>query len=351
LIEKVTVEMNRKLLAEFTIEDIATALSQMAPMKAPSPDGFSARFYQSNWATIHAEVSSAVLHFLNSGEMDEKINATFIALIPKVQQPESVTEFRPISLCNVIYKLISKVLANRLKVVLPDIISCTQSAFIPGRLIYDNIIAAFETMHTMQARMWGKVGYMGVKLDMSKAYDRVEWPFLEATILKMGFDERWVKLVMACVVSVRYSIIINGKPVGDIHPSMGIRQGDPISPYLFLLCAETFISLITKAKLRGVISGVPTSPKGPKISHLLFADDNILFCKANSVEWRRLMKILGIYEKASGQKLNFHKTSVFFSRNTSTDRRQEILRATNLCGQISALSFPVYNGESDVQNE
>jgi len=273
-------------------------------MKAPRPDGFFACFYQANWGTINTEVCHAVLHFLNTGELDNQLNKTYIALIPKVLKPECVTEFRPISLCNVMYKLISKVLANRLKLVLPAIISCPQSAFIPGRLISDNIIVAFETMHAMQTRMWSTVGYMGVKLDMSKAYDRVEWTFLEALMLRMGFDVRWVYLIMQCVTSVQYSVIINGSLVGEIRPSRGIRQGDPISPYLFIICVEALSALIMRAERSGAISGVPSSPSGPKISHLFFADDSILFCKSNAVEWKRLMKILGIYENASGQKLN-----------------------------------------------
>jgi hypothetical protein len=196
--------------------------------------------------------------------MDALINTTHIALIPKMQNP-------------VIYKLISKVLANQLKVLLPTIISCTQSAFILGRLITDNIIAAFETIHTMQTRMWSKVGYMGVKLDMTKAYDRVEWRFLEAVMIKMGFADRWVNLVMKCVTTVLYSVVVNGSPVGNIKPSRGIRQGDPISPYLFLICDEGLSALINRAEQASIISGVPTSPKGPEISHLFFADDSILF--------------------------------------------------------------------------
>jgi hypothetical protein len=108
------------------------------------------------------------------GVMDSKLNNTHIALIPKLQSPVCVIEFRPISLCNVIYKLIYKVLANQLKVVLPEIISCTQSAFIPGGLISNNILVAYETMHSMHIKMWSKVGYIGIKLDMSKAYDWVE---------------------------------------------------------------------------------------------------------------------------------------------------------------------------------
>jgi hypothetical protein len=171
---RVTTQMNNRLLEEFTIEEISQALQQMAPLKAPGPDGFPACFYQQNWATVHVEVNSTVLHFLNTGELNPDINATNIALVPKVLSPTRVIDFRPISLCNVLYKLISKILANRLKFVLPYIISSTQSAFIPGRLITDNILAAYETLHSMQTMMFSRMGYIGLKLDMSKAYDRVE---------------------------------------------------------------------------------------------------------------------------------------------------------------------------------
>lgn len=170
--KKVTPEMNFNLLREFTKEVVAMALQQMSPLKAPGPDGFSASFYQQNWETIGDEVSSVVLDALNFGFINKEINSTYIALIPKVQNPIHVTEFRPISLYNVMYKLISKTLANRLKIILPQIISQNQSAFIPGRLITNNILVAYETLHTMHARMWGKEGYMAI--DMSKAYDRVE---------------------------------------------------------------------------------------------------------------------------------------------------------------------------------
>ena len=119
--------------------------------------------------------------------MDEYINSTNIALIPKKKTPVNVTEFRPISLCNVVYKIISKVLVNRLKVVIPSIISPNQSAFLSGRFITDNILVAYETMHSMHTKMWSRVGYMGIKLDMRKAYDRVEWGFLEVVMIKLGF--------------------------------------------------------------------------------------------------------------------------------------------------------------------
>jgi ribosome-associated protein YbcJ (S4-like RNA binding protein) len=262
-------------------------------------------------------------------------------MFQKKTSPVSVTDFRPISLCNVIFKLISKILANRLKVVLLDIISSTQSAFIPGRLITNNVLVAYETMHSMHTRMLSKVGYMGIKLDMSKAYDRVEWEFLEVAMNWLGFADRWIHLVMTCVRSVSYLVVVNGNPVCNIQPSRGIHQGDPISPYLFLLCAEALSSLLSQEEHKGVITGIPTSPKGLCLSHLFFANDSMLFYKSNLVEWCRLLRILGIYEAGSGQKHNMQKTSIFFSCNTSQDRRQEILR---LSGVIEAHKFDTYLG-------
>jgi hypothetical protein len=172
--QRVTNDMNTQLLKEFTANEISVALAQMQPLKSPGPDGFTACFYQKFWPTVGREVCQAVLGFLNTGILDGAINSTYIALIPKKKSPTKVTEYRPISLCNVLYKLISKVLANRLKKILPSIISKNQSAFVPGRLITDNILVAFEALHTMQSRMKRKNGYMALKLDMSKAYDRVE---------------------------------------------------------------------------------------------------------------------------------------------------------------------------------
>jgi hypothetical protein len=292
---------------------------------------------------VGSEVCKVALHFLNGAKMNENINKTHIALIPKKTAPSCVSDFRPISLCNVSYKIIAKVLANRLKVILPYVISANQSAFVPGRLITDNIVAAYETLHSMHYRMWSKVGYMGIKLDMSKAYDRVEWSFLEAVMRKMDFSEAWINLTMGCVSSVSYAILVNGQPSDIIKPSRGIRQGDPLSPFLFLLCAEALSALLSRAVERGVLTGVPTSKKGPRLSHLFFADDSLIFCKANSVEWRRLTKLLDKYEAASGQKLNKDKTSIFFSRNTSPEKQKEIAL---LSGLQATQSYDKYLGLS-----
>ena len=152
-----------------------------------------------------------------------KINHTNVVLIPKVKDLGKMSDFRPISLCNVIYKIISKVLANRLKPVLPRIISPTQSAFVLGRLITNNVLVAYDMLHTMHARKKGKKGSMALKLDISKAYDLVKWQFLQGIMEKMGFPTQWIKRVMSCVTTASFSILVNGKPYGMVHPSRGIR--------------------------------------------------------------------------------------------------------------------------------
>jgi hypothetical protein len=184
---RISEDMNESLMWPFTAEEVRTTLFQMAPLKAPGPDGFNAGFFQKHWDIVGPEICKATLYSLNNATLDSHLNSTYIALIPKLNNPTCVTEFRPISLCNVLYKIISKILANRLKVILPHIVSPYQSAFIPGRLITDNILAAYETLHTMHTRMKGKKSYMAVKIDMSKAYDRVEWGFLETVMGRIGF--------------------------------------------------------------------------------------------------------------------------------------------------------------------
>lgn len=155
--------------------------------------------------------------------MPEGVNDTAIVLIPKKQQPESLKDYRPISLCNVIYKILSKCLANRLRPLMQDIVSENQSAFVPGRLITDNALIAFECLHTMQNMGATKNGLCAYKLDLAKAYDRVDWDYLKRVMEKMGFHEKWVSWIMACVTTVRYRVKFNGDLLPSFTPSRGLR--------------------------------------------------------------------------------------------------------------------------------
>ncbi|KAM5582252.1 hypothetical protein ABKV19_002583, partial [Rosa sericea] len=284
-------DINALLTCDVTENEIFKALKQMHPAKAPGPDGFAPCFYQHFWPLVGGDVTRAVRCFLESDDMMKQVNGTNVTLIPKVKDLESISQLRPISLCNVLYKLGSKVLANRIKPILNGIISPFQSAFVPGRLISDNSLTAFEIAHFLKNRRRGHVGFGALKLDMSKAYDRVEWNFLKAVLLQLGFSPIWVTWVMRCITTVSYSFVINGTPRGRIVPSRGLRQG------------------------------------APPISHLFFADDSFIFFKAEMEECLVLKNIFKQYEEASGQCINYQKSSVAFSKNV--DRAtQDVLAAS-----------------------
>jgi hypothetical protein len=215
----ITDDMNNNLCAPFSEKEISDALFQIGPLKAPGPDGFPARFLQRNWYLFKADVILAVQKFFSDGIMPEGVNDTTIVLIPKKDDPAELKDFRPISPCNVIFKVVSKCLVNRLRPLLQDIIAPMQSAFIPGRLITDNALIAFECIHAIQTGPDARRKFCVYKLDMAKAYDRVDWRFLEGVLAKLGFHRQWVQWVMACVTTVRYSIRFNGNMLDSFSPS------------------------------------------------------------------------------------------------------------------------------------
>ena len=182
-------------------------------------------------------------------------------------------DFRPISLCNVVYKIVSKCLVNHLRPHLTELISENQSAFI-RRLISDNSITAFECIHHIQTlkRISPLCAY---KLDLSKAYDRVDWDFLEGALIKWGFAPEWIYLVMACVKLVKYSVKFNGKLLDSFIPTRGLRQGDPLSPFLFLFVVDALSVLVHKYVAEEGLREVTICRRAPTITHLLFADDSL----------------------------------------------------------------------------
>ena len=155
--------------------------------------------------------------------MDPRLNQTNIFLIPKTERPTEMTEFRPISLCNVCYKVISKLMSKRLKKYLPKIISETQLAFVARRLITDNILVAHEVFHALRKNLGCRSKFVAIKTDMSKAFDRIKWSFLKAILLQLGFFTQWVSWIKLCISSVSYQVLLNDEPKGNITPSRGIR--------------------------------------------------------------------------------------------------------------------------------
>jgi hypothetical protein len=334
LIEKVTprvsTAMNEELLKPYTAEEVKKALFSIGDMKAPGSDGLHAIFFKKCWHIFGDSLTAEVLQAINSKQIPEGWNDTVIVLIPKVENPEYITQYRPINLCNVLYKVISKVIAARLKVILDEIIAQVQSAFVPGRLITDNILLAYECLHKIKNKKVGKEGLCAVKLDMHKAYDRVEWVFLERMMIRLGFDMEFVNILMACVRSVKYKIRFNDQETEDFLPSRGLRQGDPLSPYLFLICAEGLSSALAHREEVGGIDGVRVCRNAPSVSHLLFADDSLILMKANLTNAASLNQVLEQYCASSGQMVSEAKCSIFFSPNVDVQVKAEICEELNI---------------------
>ncbi|KAL0458617.1 UNVERIFIED_CONTAM: putative mitochondrial protein, partial [Sesamum latifolium] len=321
---RVLEEVNQHLIRPYTSDEVTLALSQMSPLKSPGPDGLPPLFFQKYWNIVGIDVIKCVLEFLNSHTFLPRLNHTYIVLIPKCATPESVSQFRPISLCNVIYKLASKAISNRLKACLDSIISPSQSAFIQGRLITDNVLISCEIHHFLKNTRKGKVGNAALKLDMSKAYDRIEWRFLERVLGKLGFHQSFISLIMLCVASVSFSFILNSRAFGHIQPHRGLRQEDPLSPYLFICCVEALGCLIQNAEDKNRFKGIAVARNAPRISHLLLDDDSLIFGEATKESFQCIRDILRKYEKASGQFINLQKSSVVFSRNTEVHIQEEL---------------------------
>lgn len=184
---------------------------------------------------------------------------------------------------------------------------------------------------------------MALKLDISKAFDKVEWKFIDQIMRRMGFCDTWCQWIYKCLSTVSYSILINGEPTDIIKPQPGIRQGDPISPYLYILCTEGLSQLIKGAINQHKLHGYKASRGGPAISHLFFADDSLLFCRATVEECRSLKEILNLYQKASGQEVNYEKSAIAFSKGiSSTDQQQlkDVMRISKIGGFGRYLGLP-----------
>ncbi|XP_048605541.1 uncharacterized protein LOC106393034 [Brassica napus] len=317
--QRVTPGMNELLDREVTNEEVREAVFSIKPSSAPGPDGMTGLFFQKYWGTIGEQVTK------------------------EIEDPVIMADLRPISLCSVLYKIISKIIVSRMKPLMEDIVSPTQSAFVEERLISDNILIAHEIIHALRTNERVSKDFMAIKSDMSKAYDRVEWNYLRALLKALGFEDAWSEKILFCVSTVKYSTLINDQPFGCIQPERGIRQGDPLSPFLFVMCTEGLIHLLEKAVQEGKIQGIQFTLEGPMIHHMLFADDSLLICRASAEQATELVKILKIYERATGQKLNLEKSAITFGSKVTETVKASIQTITEIAkegGTGSYLGLP-----------
>ncbi|XP_077246062.1 uncharacterized protein LOC143885910 [Tasmannia lanceolata] len=285
--------------------------------KAPGPDGFNGQFFQSFWYLISKDTTKAISHFFRSGKLLPKVNATNVTLIPKTSDASSPEMFRPISLCNFLYKLITKILANKLRLIMHKIISPNQSAFIKGRNIQDNILLAHDLVHNFHLK--SNVAGLCIKLDLKKAFDMIRRESLLLFLKKIGCNDIWCNWIHECIDTPSFSILINGSPVGYFTSRNGIRQGDPISPLLFCICMEMFSCIVENA-IHSKSFSSPFCRGDLIVSHLLFADDMLVFSKASPASAQGIRNCIHQFNDCSGLEVNISKSKNFYSESAKSLR-------------------------------
>ncbi|KAG7578379.1 Reverse transcriptase domain [Arabidopsis thaliana x Arabidopsis arenosa] len=305
--------------ADFSLKEIKDAFFSLPRNKTSGPDGYSAEFFVSCWSVVGHEVSSAILEFFRSGSLLKQWNATSLVLIPKIQNAAKVSDFRPISCLNTLYKVVSKLLANRLKSVLSDVISHSQSAFMPGRSLSENVLLASEIVQGYNRKNISQRAML--KVDLRKAFDSVRWDFVLATLKGLKIPETYIGWIKECVCTPSFSVSINGKSEGFFKSKRGLRQGDPLSPYLFVLAMEVFSKLIQSRFASGYIAYHPKT-ENLEISHLMFADDVMIFFDGSGSSLHGIYETLDDFAGWSGLRLNREKTLLFHAGLSSHEDRE-----------------------------
>eukprot|EP00253_Pinus_taeda_P019258 PITA_19258 len=274
-------EDNVNLYRPVTEEEVSGVLKEIQNGKAPGPDGFNFDVFKACWNIVKQDILQA-------------------------QTPD---RFRPIALCNVVYKIISKVVANRLKPLLPALVLGEKLGYVEGRQILNNIIQAHEVVHSLTSK---KKAGMIMQLDIAKAYDKLNWNYIRKVLIAFGFDHNWVRWILALITSSSFSILINGSPSENLTLSIGLRHGDPFSPFLLILMMEGLSRAIKDAKDAGKVRGIQLSDNGQALTHQQFVNDTMLQGIPTVKEALTYKQILKDFTKASGLEFNLSKSKIFF---------------------------------------
>jgi hypothetical protein len=296
---------------EVTAEEIRTTMFSMKANKAPGPDGFTSDFFKASWSIVGSEVVDAIKNFFDTGKLLKEVNATILTLVPKKINPASMGDFRPIACCNVIYKCITKILSNRILPILGDLVGTNQSAFIPNRSISENVLLAQELVKNYHKKD-GKPRCT-LKIDLMKAYDSINWEFILHCLHCFGLPLRFIGWIKECITSPRFSLSLNGTLVGYFEGKKGLRQGDPLSPYLFVIAMELFSRIMADRTGGNSRFHFHHRCSQLKLTHLCFADDLLIFAEANLDSITVIKEALSEFEDLSGLKSNPSKSSCFCS--------------------------------------
>eukprot|EP00253_Pinus_taeda_P009631 PITA_09631 len=318
----VTEDQNKALMRAVNLEELEEVVKSMKKGTAPGPDGFTVDFYQAGWHFLGKEI----LDLVEESRINQKVwlalNSTFFSLIPKGDNLEEANGFRPIALCNVIYKMITSLIAKRLKPLLDNLISAEQTGFVEGRQILDGLVVTQEVIHSLKVK---KQKGMMIKLDLSKAYDRLNWKYLETVLDRFGFHQRWIAWIHNLISSPHFSVLVNGSPSKTFNASRGIRQGDPLSPFLFILAAEGLGHFIKQEQTANRIKGLQIWGNNLPLTHQQFVDDIMLFGEPTVREVRQLRRILDLFAEASGLEINKDKSCIFIF-NTMDQVKSHLIR-------------------------
>ncbi|GJS07787.1 RNA-directed DNA polymerase, eukaryota [Tanacetum coccineum] len=287
-------------------EEVKRAVWDCGVDKSPGPDGFSFSFYRHFWPVIEKDVFEAVDYFFMYGEIPNGCNSNFIALIPKILDANMVKDFRPISLIGSLYKIIAKILANRLVGVLGDLVNEVQSAFVADRQILDGPFILDEVLQWCRRK---KKHALIFKVDFEKAFDSVRWDFVDDVLNKFGFGERWRTWIQSCLRSSRGSILVNGSPTEEFQFFRGLKQGDPLSPFLFILIMESLHISFQRVVDAGLFTGIKINSM-VNLSHLFYADDAIFLGQWSELNIDSLVRVLDCFFRASGLRINMCKSKI-----------------------------------------
>jgi len=306
LFKHLSYEDGRGLIKPFFEAEVKAAVWDCDSFKSPGSDRVNFGFIKDFWEDIKGDVMCFISDFHLNGKLTRGINFTFIALIPKVDSPRRLNDFRPIALVGCLYKILSKVLANRLRMIIGKVVSDSHTTFVKGRQILDGILIANEVVD--EAKKSNKE-VMLFKVDFEKAYDSVDWRYLNMVMNKMVFPLLWRKWIKECVSTASASILVNGSPTDEFYLQRGLRQGDLLSPFLFLLAEEGLNVMMHTTVENNLFNGygVGTS-NSVVVSHLQFADDTLLLGEKSWANVRALRAVLTLFADMSGLKVNFHKS-------------------------------------------
>ncbi|WRX10499.1 Reverse transcriptase domain - like 10 [Theobroma cacao] len=303
-LNSISPEQKLQLEAPFTEDEIWNAVQQCDGNKAPGPDGFNMDIFKKQWSIFKTDIISFMAEFFRTGKLNPKFNALFITLVPKVSSPSSIAQYRPISLVGSAYKILAKVLAVKLKSVINSVVGNNQFAFVKGRQILDCSLIANELVYSINKSK--KAGFL-FKADFEKAFDSVDWNYLDFIMKIMGFGAKWRKWIHQCISTASISVLLNGSPSHQFKTHRGLRQGCLLSPFLFNIVVESLSSLFHQAVAKGLFEGIKIENTHTIISHLQFADDTFYSVAPNLISSKTLPGSLEFFKLFSASKLTLRK--------------------------------------------